>query len=377
MGEISITTQDVEKSFPATGDTAARLRHMLAYAVLAPSRHNTQPWIFEIDGETVSIHADATRALPETDPDGRELIASCGAVVQNLRVAASHFGYATSIEIVHGHRRDGLVARVRLEERSSSTPETEELFRAIPRRRTNRLPLDGREPPEGLVAGLVRDARHEGAWLRPVEDHERRAVAELVAEGDRVRWSSARYRAEAAAWTRPNSTVRRDGMPGWAHGMSDAASFVQPWLLRLTNPGEEEAARDLRRAVGSKALLVLSTPRDGAPEWVAGGEALQRVLLRAAAAGLYASWFGQVIEVASLRERLRQVLGDPGVPQVVLRLGYGLDVRATPRRPVSEMLRRISARPVHDQALMLPTPPGAVAPPPAPAAARAASVHAR
>jgi nitroreductase len=348
---------------------------MLGYALMAPSRHNTQPWVFEIDGEEVGVYADATRALPATDPDGRELIISCGAAVQDLRLAATHFGYASSLEIVHGHRRDGLVARVRLEERAASTPEAEELFRAIPRRRTNRLPLDGRDPPEGLVATLVREARREGACLRPVEEHERRAVAELVAEGDRIQWSSARYRAELAAWTRPNSTRRRDGMPGWARGMSDAAAFVQPWLLRVSNPGEEEAARDLSRAVGSKALLVLSTPRDGASEWTVAGEALQRVLLRATAAGLYASWFSQVIDVAPLRERLRHALGEQGVPQAMLRLGYGLDVRPTPRRPVSEVLRRIASRPPRHQALMIPTPPMAIAP--AHAAPVASALHAR
>jgi nitroreductase len=333
-----------EKVFPAWAGPAERLRFLLGYAVFAPSRHNTQPWLFEIEGDEIRVYADLDRALPATDPDGRELVMACGCAMQNLRIAASHYGYATSMEVVPGHRRDGLLARLRLEERQASTPESEELFQAIPRRRTNRLPLDGREPPEGLVAVLVREARREGVWLRPIEEHHRRPVAELVAEGDRVQWASPRFRSELAAWTRPNGTARRDGMPGYTHGMSDAAALLQPLLLRLRNPGRSEADRDRRRTLGSKALLLLTMPRDGKSEWFAAGEALQRVLLRATSAGLSASYLNQPIEVAELRNRLRQVIGEPGQPQVMLRLGYGLEVRSPPRRPVDTVLRRLDAR---------------------------------
>jgi nitroreductase len=346
-----------ERAFPVWAGPAERLRFLLQWAILAPSRHNAQPWTFEIEGDELRVYADASRALPVADPDGRQLVMSCGAAIVNLRLAAQHFGHATSAEIVRSHRRDGLLARVRLEERSATTPEAEEMFQAIPRRRTNRLPLDGREPREGLVTALLRDARREGAWLRGVEESERRAVGELVAEGDRLQWSSSRFRAELAHWSRHNGTLRRDGMPGYALGMSDAAALVQPLVMRFTNPGREEADRDRRRATCCKALLVLSTPRDGTAEWIAAGEALQRILLRAAAAGLYASYFAQPIENPDLRRRLGDVLAHPGVPQVMFRLGYGLDVRAVPRRPVDEVLRRMETegRPRAD-ALVLRTP---------------------
>ena len=247
----------------SAGGKAERLRHMLSYAVLAPSRHNTQPWIFEIQGDEVHVHADASRSLPATDPDGRELVMACGAAIQNLRVAATHFGFATSLEVVPGVRRDGLLARVRLEERCASRPEIEELFQAIPRRRTNRLPLDGREPPEGLVAALVRDARREGAWLRPVEAHQRRAVADLVAEGDAAQWSSGRFRAELAAWTRTNGTTRRDGMPGYAHGLSDAAALVAPWRVRFTNAGALRSFAKGRWSSSSRSRMMFSAGRGG------------------------------------------------------------------------------------------------------------------
>jgi nitroreductase len=356
-----------EKAFPRWGGPADRLRFLLGYAVLAPSRHNTQPWTFEIEGDEVRIYADASRALPSADPDGRELLMACGAAILNLRLAAAHFGFATTLEFIPSHRRDGLLATVHLDERRASTPEAEELFRAIPTRRTNRLPLDGREPPEGLVALLVREARREGAWLRAVEEPQRRPVAELIAEGDRLQWGSARFRAELAGWSRTNASTRRDGLPGYAQGLSDAAAFLAPVVLRFTNPGRAEAERDLRRSLGSKALLVLATPRDGKLEWLQAGEAMQRILLRAASVGLSASYFCQPIEVPELRRKLAEVVGEPGAPQLLLRLGYGREVRATPRRAVDTVLRRLEQNPRRAQPLARIAPvarPVAKAPPP-------------
>ena len=359
MSMDALIAGSVERLFPTWGGSAERLRFLLQWAVLAPSRHNSQPWLFEIEGDELRIYADATRALPVADPDGRQLVMACGAAAVNLRLAAAHFGMATSTEILPTTRRDGLLARIRLEERRATTPDAEEMFQAIPRRRTNRLPLDGREPPDGLVTALLRDARREGAWLRPVEEQERCAVGELVAEGDRLQWSSPRFRAELAQWTRPNRTRARDGMPGYALGMSDAAALLHPLVVRLSNPADQEADRDRRRARGCKALLVLSTPRDGRAEWFTAGEALQRILLRAAARGLFASYFAQPIETPHLRRRLEDVLVEHGVPQVMFRLGYGREVRPVPRRSVEEVLRREVPERESSRALALPAPPSA------------------
>ena len=349
-----------EPELPSGAGSAERLRFLLQWAVLAPSRHNTQPWVFEIEEDELRVYADASRALPVSDPDGRQLLMACGAALVNLRLAAAHFGHATSIELVPGVRRDGLLARVRLEERTASTPDAEELFRAIPRRRTNRLPLDGREPPDGLVTALLRDARSEGVQLLPVEPHQRRAVADLIAEGDDAAWSSSRFRAELAGWVRGNHSSRRDGLPGYALGMGDAAALLHPLVVRFQNGGRAEADRDRRRALGTRALLVLSTRRDGKAEWIQAGEALQRVLLRASAAGLFASYFTNVVESPMLRPRLAQAIGDGGAPQIMFRLGYGLEPRPTPRRPVEGVLRRMERARLH------PTPLAVRAPAPMP-----------
>lgn len=129
-------------------------------------------------------------------------------------------------------------------------------------------------------------------------------------------------------------------MPAAAQGLSDLAVLLRPVLFRFYDPARSEADRDRRRARTTRALLVLTTPRDGQEEWIAAGEALQRILLRATAAGLTASYLNQAIEVPELRGRLRDALGEAGLPQVMIRLGYGFEAPAIPRRTVEEVLRQ-------------------------------------
>ena len=66
-----------------------QLEHAVEHALRAPSVHNTQPWRWRIDPAdgVVELHADRGRQLTATDPDGRDLLISCGAALGHLAVA--------------------------------------------------------------------------------------------------------------------------------------------------------------------------------------------------------------------------------------------------------------------------------------------------
>ena len=83
---------------------------------------------------------------------------------------------------------------------------------------------------------------------------------------------------------------------------------------------------------------VLSVHTDDPREDVRAGEALQRVLLTATVHGLSASFLSQLVEVAAIRERMRRLICSTRPPLVVMRIGQGLPVTATPRRAVTDIL---------------------------------------
>ena len=81
----------------ATELTREVVNRLVGAAVMAPSSHNSQPWIFRVRGRCIGVIADRTRALPANDPDDRELTLSCGCALFNMRVAAAHAGLGTRV----------------------------------------------------------------------------------------------------------------------------------------------------------------------------------------------------------------------------------------------------------------------------------------
>ncbi len=328
-----------EASFPVEGTISDKLRFLVNYAVLAPSSHNSQPWLFGISGDTLTLYADRTRVLPVMDPHDRELVISCGAALALLRISMHHFGYADSVQTFPDPERPDLLARVNLTAGHDPLLEDDLLIGAILTRRTNRRPYSTRPVPDQIIEELQTAADSEGTQLFVVgNDDARNALALLIAEADRVQWSDKRFRNELAAWVRPNISVSYDGIQSEALDYGEFTSYTVPQIMRTFDLGNGQAAKDLELASGSPLLVVLATPTDTPTAWLAAGQALAKVLLRAAAEGLSASYLNQPIEIASLRREVQNVTGCDLYPQLVLRMGYGPDVPPTTRRSASAVI---------------------------------------
>ena len=321
---------------------AQRLRDLVKSAILAPSSHNSQPWIFHIpiNCAFVELYADRTRRLPVVDPDDRELTMSCGSALYGLRLAARHAGYTDLVELLPDEDDRDLLARLHLGAPYTTSADEEALFAAMEKRRTNRRPFVARTIPEDVLEAMCRDAASDGAMLTILRTQDERArTATVIAGADRIQWSDPAFRRELAAWMHPNHTGSRDGMAGYAFGFGDWASYVGPLVMRTFDLGRGRAARDQELALGSPYMAILWTVGDRPRDWIAAGEALQHLLLRAATAGVSASFLNQPVEVPELRAVLREELGISGHVQSVLRVGYGPPIDAPPRRPLEDVMR--------------------------------------
>ncbi|MEO8636141.1 MAG: hypothetical protein ABI587_12780 [Gemmatimonadales bacterium] len=327
--------------FPLTGSPRSRFVAALRHAVLAPSSHNSQPWLFRLRENALELFADRSRALPVVDPEDRELIISCGVALRFLRVALNHFGQGVRVALLPSVASPDLLARVTLTGVVQPSPRAHKLFSAITGRRTNRFPFNDAPVPEPLLGRARNLADKEGAWLQTLTgDTDRSALAELIAEGDRQQLADRRFRRELALWVHSNRTASRDGMPGFAHGLGNLAAEVGPLVIRTFDIGDGRAARDRQLALGSPALAVLWTEQDTVRDWLRAGQSLGATLLSLQADGIAVSHLNQPVEVPTLRDRVRVLLGREGMPQIILRLGYGRVVRATPRRRVEDVLDR-------------------------------------
>jgi hypothetical protein len=302
---------------------------ILEQVIRAPSSHNTQPWRFRIDEGGVALYVDRSRRLPAADPADRELTMSCGAALLHLRLALRGSGHDAVVTLFPELEDTDLLARVEPGAPVDPTTEEQMLYSAIPLRHTNRGPHTGRALPASVITALCRAAEVEGAWLLPVSAPRRSQVVALVEEGDRLQWHDRAFRRELASWIHPHDA--HDGLAGYVFGLG-------PLIVRTFDLGDNQARRDHELAEEAPLLAVLGTAGDTPAEWLAAGQALARVLLTATANGVACAFLNQPVQVAALRPRLAQVVGVPGYPQLLLRMGYASDVHPSPRRPVRDVV---------------------------------------
>lgn len=334
---------------------------LLAAAGRAPSLHNTQPWRFRVDQNLLELHADRTRWLDHVDPDGRELLISCGAALFGLRLGVRRLGLRPIVELLPVRARPDLLARVYLGAPVPLRSDEDALLAALRRRHTHRGPFAAEPLPVGLLAALQRDTEAEAATLllvRETRQHEQ--LAGLVAAADQRQRQRPLLTRELRAWTRDQTSPARDGVPARAF---PSRRTSRPGILAqrdfdlgrgwgsLSIPGSDLVATDGAELVptaeddhaaaagdGFTATAVLTTIGDTPVDWLRAGQALHRLLLRAASRWVFASLHSQALEIAQIRSAIRAQLRLPGAPQMLLQLGRARVAPLTPRRPVNELI---------------------------------------
>ncbi|MFF0425113.1 Acg family FMN-binding oxidoreductase [Streptomyces sp. NPDC004520] len=317
----------------------ALVTSMVEDAITAPSMHNAQPWKFvhRTGTDTVELHGDPSREMPREDPDHRALHLGCGAALFNLRVAAAHHGRRAVTRLLP--RRDDPWHLADVQMRKDPVDDDLAALRpALRSRHTSRFPFtDERIPPE-ILDGLQAAALLEGCRLVLPGAWHTDTVMDLVHASELFEAADASVRAEIAAWIRTGAAEEdsaHEGIPSYALG---------PRQYDVTSP-----VRDFdiaRRATGRPSLrfekrpliALLGTTTDTPGDWLEAGQAMQHVLLRATLDGLSTSLMSQPLEWPELRADARDPSSPIGYVHMMIRLGYGPRGRATPRRPVSEVL---------------------------------------
>ena len=270
MSQLKYQPRDIkEDDFPLEGKIEDQLKFLLNYAILAPSSHNTQPWSFKIVNDTIELYADKTRALPIADPNYRELIISCGAALFNLRIAIRHFGYGDMVDILPDLDNLDLLARIQLGSKRIVKLEENFLFRAISKRVTNRQDFDDCQLPDSLVSELETATRSEGSWLQimteVIPQANRKAVIDLIAQGDRLQMADPVFRRELAQWIHTDNNPTHDGIPPHAQGMNHNLDVIAPlisWTIRSFDLGDSRSAIDCQLAEKAPVLMLISSESD-------------------------------------------------------------------------------------------------------------------
>jgi nitroreductase len=333
-------------------------------ALLAASPHNTQPWRFQVADSSIEMHLDRQRNVGALDPFLREEYIGMGCALENLMLAAPANGFVAKATLVPGELssispdpESELVARLDL---TPGPHEESELYRAIPRRHTNRSLYDRLRPlPSGFVDELRRlPEDSEGARLFLFTgEAERKKIARISAAANLALYSDPAVEAASERWIRlRQESVRkfRDGLTIDAFGLPPvttalAKTLPVPILSGLVSRGQKDGYEDRMLAAPLIGFIAVRDRYDR-EQCLHAGRLWQRTHLLATARGIAARPGNEAVEMVDYERalsrparqlaQLGEITGDPTwQPTFVFLMGYPTGTaHASPRRPLEEVL---------------------------------------
>ncbi|HEY0167267.1 MAG TPA: hypothetical protein VGB75_09505 [Jatrophihabitans sp.] len=316
---------------------------MIATANRAPSIHNTQPWLWQLHSDHLSLRADRSRQLQVADPDGHSLLISCGAALVLTELGLRALGWQIETSRLPDPSDPDLIAEFRaVGQRQISARDLESLA-AAERRHSDRRPFDRHEVSPEIIEELRAVSSGGGVHADfPARQEQLVNLAVAISSADRSEIEDSEYVAERDRWVR-DSDAHPDGVP------ASAIPHVPASHPRHT----DVPLRDFETGVSGRLLIerdvderpaiaVLLTQSDSPLEHLRAGESMMWLMLQAELRGLVTCPLSQAVDLVAFRSRLKILMGWQGVPQMMLRIGYppahAAQAPRTPRRPVVDVL---------------------------------------
>ena len=326
------------KGASATGTQfpdAETIRMVLTLATRAPSIDNTQPWRWRVDRGSLHLYSDSRMALPNTDPDGRDLMLSCGAALNHCVIALAARDWHAEVHRLPDPADPSHLAAIEMWPHTADHADIE-LAAAIPRRRTDRRIYSARPVAAGDVASMAALAARMGVMLCRFDAMEK--LHAIVKQAAHTHATNREYLVELTRWSGRYGASA--GVPSRNVPVHDCSAPV---------PGRIFAGPGLVQPLGASpaddnaVVLVLGTDADDRLARLRAGEATSAVLLTATAMGLASCPITEPLEIPKTRDAVRsEVFGTDGYPQMLIRVGWAPanadPLPPTPRRRLSRVV---------------------------------------
>jgi len=311
---------------------------LIDLACRAPSVHNTQPWRWRINSDgSIELWADRDRQLRVADPEGRNLAISCGAALHHFVVAGRAMGVTPKVDLTPSPDDPDLLACIQVEQGIPSR-DAADVLDAIKRRRTDRRRFTSWPVPDSRLTHLTQAAVGWGAFAIPILEASARFRCELLLTRAWVaQQADERFVQEQQEWI-DRSAV--DGVP-LSHSATRARGSATYRNNRFASGSTGESWEALLES--SDGLITICTPLDDQRAWLASGQALSALWLRATRNELSLVPLSQVVEVPETRSALYyDSFAGMAHAQILLRIGWQeigrADLPRSPRRPVNDVL---------------------------------------
>jgi nitroreductase len=318
--------------YPTNASFEEKAKFLLRHALLAPSGHNSQPWIFKIGKNTIKILPDYKRGRSAVDSEHRELFVSLGASVKLLEVASERFGWKYKLTIndkgatLEYEAEDPMVGK-------------SELYDSITKRRTYREEFDKKKIPEDVVWELEKIDGKNVATQLLTKPEEIEKMASIVNHADKVWYKSKLLIKELEEWMRDDLEMTKDGLPSGMINMYKIAAEAKYLFSKDSKVAKAQAELDEKIAKNTPLFVLLISKGNTTADWIEVGRVYGTIILTAQKLGLASGVLGAITELTGVKKDLANTFKIDGQIQLVLSVGYPkMEVPLTPRRPLEELL---------------------------------------
>lgn len=313
---------------------------ILYYASLAPSGHNSQPWVVKIKtAREWIVGSDKNRWLPAVDGDNREALLSIGAFVENLVQAAHAFGYEAQTRVVAAGRFDEEVIKIRLKKANFKA----DTLKRIISRRTVKSNLLNTELSEKDVKdfSILTD---DQLYYFPRSSEHCDLMANEAVENFILQFNNESAVKEMAIWSRFKDADQkkfRDGLTPDGMEITGIAGFYVRHFMDHTDvlslTWKEKGIEKIRQqASQGGGWLVITSDGNSVVDLIQSGRRFQRMALAARQKNIALHPMTQALEEKQGQKNIKENHHPSVIPQFMLRVGY-VDRYPDPvslRRPV-------------------------------------------
>ncbi len=272
------------------------IRYILQAGIQAPSGDNAQPWKFSVADNRISLFLDPHADSSFFNVRQMASVISGGAVLENMRMAATVFGLEGNVTYLPDPRKPECLARMDLR---LSNGKRNSLHDVIWKRCTNRKLYARRPIPQALLADFQSEEATRGGsrWHLLVEESDLARLARIIYRVDRIRTEHRQLHEHLQQMIRYTDKEALDKCNGFPVGNLEAGRMGE-LFLRLTRPwpimdfanrigiGRLVPLHTYQAVRASSAAALLTVPSMGMEDFLRGGQAMEHIWLYLTQKGL-------------------------------------------------------------------------------------------
>jgi hypothetical protein len=296
------------------------LQKWIAFNIKAHSGHNTQPWKFKIEENTIEIHPDFNRALPIVDADNHALYISLGCATENIVIVAKNDGFNATVKLLKDKNN---IDFIRVVFAYKTDTNKDDLFNCIAKRQVTRNAYNSTQIDSEHLNQLKETFNFKSVHITFFTSPDTiNKLKPFIIEGSNLQFQNKLFVNELVSWIRFSKhevEAKEDGIWHASMAMPATGRFLGTIIMKQFVSAKSEAKRWNKLINTSAGFVLFSVKKNTAEHWVSLGRTFQRFALTATKLNINHAHVNMPCEELSVRTKMASYLNlENNIPLLLL-----------------------------------------------------------